>query len=198
MIFHFKKPYLILSTNFYLTFVIKETINLKSNIYLIGMMGSGKSTIGKMLSKQLNKSLIDVDYKIEDFFGISIAQIFERYGEERFRRIEETYFVEKSKSKNLIFSTGGGIILSKKNRQILQLSKKTIYLKTSPKQLLFNMKNNYSNRPLILNSKLSPIDTIKEISKKRDLMYKKSSHITIETDDLSKIELLNKVINCVI
>ena len=60
------------------------------------------------------------------------------------------------------------------------------------------MKNNYSNRPLILNSKLSPIDTIKEISKKRDLMYKKSSHITIETDDLSKIELLNKVINCVI
>ena len=171
---------------------------MKSNIYLIGMMGSGKSTIGKMLSKKLNKSLIDVDYKIEDFFGISIAQIFEKYGEERFRRIEETYFIEKSKSKNLIFSTGGGIILSKKNRQILQLSKKTIYLKTSPKQLLFNMKNNYSNRPLIHNSQLSPIDTIKEISKKRDLMYKKSSHITIETDDLSKIELLNKVINCVI
>ena len=171
---------------------------MKSNIYLIGMMGSGKSTIGKMLSKQLNKSLIDIDYKIEEFLGISIAQIFDRYGEEQFRRIEETYFVEKSKSKNLIFSTGGGIILSKKNRQILKLSKKTIYLKTSPKQLLFRMKNNYSNRPLILKSKLSPFDTINEISKKRDLMYKKSSHITIETDDLSKIELLNKVINCVI
>ena len=103
-------------------------------------MGSGKSTIGKMLADLLKLNFIDIDKKIENFMGLSIAQIFEEFGEQRFREMEESYFIEKSQLPNLIISTGGGIILSHKNRKILKSASKSIYLKASPKTLVERVK----------------------------------------------------------
>ena len=92
------------------------------------MMGSGKSTIGKMLTEKINSEFIDTDQKIEEFMNMSITEIFNSFGESKFREMEESYFAEKSQTNGLIFSTGGGIILSPKNRDILKKSKFTIYL----------------------------------------------------------------------
>ena len=71
---------------------------MNSNIYLIGMMGAGKSTIGRLLSKKLKKKFIDTDDKIEKFTQLTISEIFEEFGENRFRKMEESYFVEKSQN----------------------------------------------------------------------------------------------------
>ena len=170
---------------------------MHSNIYLIGMMGSGKSTIGKMLSEVLKIDFIDTDKKIENFMGLSITQIFEEFGEERFREMEESYFIEKSQLQNLIISTGGGIILSKKNREILKSSSKTIYLKASPKILVKRVKKKNYKRPLLKNNCNSILQTLNNLYEKRNKLYKESAQFIIETDHLSKTEKFNEVLECI-
>ena len=82
------------------------------NIYLIGMMGSGKSTIGEQLANNLNMEYVDIDNDIESIHQMTIIDIFNQLGEKKFREIESVYFLEKSKQTNQVFSTGGGIILN--------------------------------------------------------------------------------------
>ena len=84
------------------------------------MMGSGKSTIGKLLSKKLSLPLIDIDNEIQELMGMSPSKIFNEYGEKRFRLIESAFFKECSKKDDVIYSTGGGIVLDPKNQNILQ------------------------------------------------------------------------------
>lgn len=168
---------------------------MKSNIYLIGMMGSGKSTIGKMLTEKINAEFIDTDQKIEEFMNMSITEIFNSFGESKFREMEESYFAEKSQTNGLIFSTGGGIILSQKNRDILKKSKFTIYLKAQPKILAKRVQKKQFKRPL-LNTNIPIIDKLTEIYMERNHFYEQSSNFVIETDNLSKEEKFNEVIAC--
>ena len=170
---------------------------MHSNIYLIGMMGSGKSTIGKMLSEVLKIDYIDTDEKIETFMGLSITQIFEEFGEDRFREMEESYFIEKSQLQNLIISTGGGIILSEKNREILKSSSKTIYLKASPKILTKRVEKKKYKRPLLQNNSSSILKTLNNLFEKRNKLYEDSAQFIIETDLLSKTEKFNEVLACI-
>ncbi|MAJ45262.1 MAG: shikimate kinase I [Candidatus Marinimicrobia bacterium] len=171
---------------------------MNSNIYLIGMMASGKSTIGKMLADLLKLEFIDTDKKIENFMRLPISKIFEEFGEDRFRAMEESYFTEKSQLSNLIISTGGGIILSHKNRKILQSASKSIYLKASPKILSKRVEKKIYKRPLLLNQNHSILSTLNTLFEKRNNLYENSAQFTIKTDSLSKTETFNEVLSCIV
>ena len=88
-------------------------------VVLLGMMGSGKSTIGKILAEKLNFDFIDTDNEIENIMDMTINQIFIEYGEQYFRLLETTFFQERIKNGQVIYSTGGGLILDKKNMKIV-------------------------------------------------------------------------------
>ena len=165
--------------------------NIK-NIFLIGMMGSGKSSIAKILSKKLDMQLCDTDNEIETLCEMSINEIFDRYGEEKFREMERRYFIEMAKQDNIIFATGGGVILNQDSRQVLVKNGLTFFLDTSIDVLLHRI-NNSSNRPLFANYNKSKV--LSNLFNDRIKYYKSSCHFTIHTDLLSLNDIASQIIN---
>ena len=165
-----------------------------ANIYLIGMMGSGKSTVGRLLSDKLNREFIDTDNKIEGFMDYTISEIFESMGEQRFREMEESYFLEKSQQTGLIISTGGGIVISPKNRAVLTNSTYSFYLKARPEFLITRLKKRFK-RPL-LSGNQPLIQKLEAIYKSRVDFYEQCASHIIDIEPLSKIDKLNKILEC--
>ena len=163
-----------------------------NNIYLIGMMGSGKSTIGKKLADNLNMNHVDIDDDIESINQMNISDIFEQLGEKKFREMESVYFIEKSKQKDQIFSTGGGIVLNKQNRHILKNDGITFLLEADCKVLLSRIKD-ISKRPL-LNNQNHPLKNMLSIWEKRKDFYYNSSHYAINTNTLSVHDVINEIV----
>jgi len=157
------------------------------NIFLIGMMGAGKSTIAKLLSKQLSKRYFDIDIEIEKLIGMTINQIFNEYGEKRFRLIESSFFNEITKVKTAIYATGGGIVESDSNIKTLKNNGFTIFLDCSIEELKRRLSNKVDQRPLLTNN--FDEDLI-EIYKERKYKYKKSAHLIINVAELSKKEIV--------
>jgi len=108
------------------------------NIILTGFMGSGKSTCGKILSELIKMKFIDTDKMIEDRTGLTVSQIFEQYGEKKFREIESSVIEEVSKRDGYVIATGGGVVLSTQNMDNLRKSGKIIYLHISYKKTYRN------------------------------------------------------------
>ena len=108
------------------------------NIYLIGLMGSGKTTLGKILSKKLDKHFYDSDQVIEEKLGVNVPMIFEYEGEAGFREREKDILKELVSKQNIVLATGGGIILSESNRDLLAKNGIVIYLKTNQKEKHLN------------------------------------------------------------
>ena len=158
------------------------------------MMGSGKSTVGRLLSEKLNKEFIDTDNKIEEFMDYTISEIFESMGEQRFRKMEESYFLQKSQQFGLIISTGGGIVISPKNRAVLTNSTYSIYLKALPKFLINRLKKRYK-RPL-LSGNQPILQKLEDIYKSRADFYEQCASHIIDIEPLSKIDKLNKILEC--
>ncbi len=153
-----------------------------NNIILIGMMGAGKSTIGKLLKTMIsNYDFIDIDSKIEEDEGITIPEIFERYTEKGFRRIETTTIEDVCKNSNLIISTGGGAFQLEENRNILLNSGKVFYL-YADSQTLYDRIKTEGNRPLLKCK--NPYEKFTEILSKRDIDYRKADYI-IDTSSLN-------------
>ena len=161
------------------------------NIYLIGMMGSGKSTIAKELSKKLNMDFVDIDNDMETINEMEIAEIFNNFGEKKFREMESAYFIEKSKQKNNIFSTGGGIILKKENRDALINNGITFLLESNSNVLLDRIKDT-KNRPLLSGS--DNLKVISDIWNKRKKHYYNSCHHRIDSTNLSAHDVVEKII----
>ena len=152
------------------------------------MMGSGKSTIGKLLSKKFTMPIIDIDDDIQQLMDMSITNIFDEYGEKRFRLIESTYFRERSKNDGLIFSTGGGIILDSNNQNILQTRGISFFLDCNTTILINRLDKEKKNRPLYKND-----DDIIALYNDRINLYKKCAHHSIDTSDLTKQEVVKKI-----
>lgn len=162
-----------------------------NKIVLIGMMGSGKSTISKILSKKLNLPLFDTDEIFEQQASCQITNFFKKYGEEKFREIESKILKETIKQDNYIISTGGGVILKEHNRKLLfKRDILTIYLKTTSETIYQRIKND-KTRPLLLvkNSQ----QEIENILNSREQFYKLAK-ITIKTDDKTKEEILEEIL----
>ena len=159
------------------------------NIALIGMMGSGKSTIGKLLADKLNLNFIDTDEEIIKLSNCSINKIFETQGEESFRTIETIVLSKTLKRDNQIIATGGGIIKKEENRNLLK-EITTIYLKADKETILGRVKND-NTRPLLNTENLS--NTIKKILSEREHLYEQSKYV-VDTTNKTTNEVVNEII----
>ena len=161
-------------------------------VFLIGMMYSGKTTIGQILASQIKFSFLDIDYEIQNILDMSINDIFKIHGEKKFRTLESVFFKECSNLNKHIFSTGGGLILNQDSYQILKNNKAVFFLDSSPEIIYkrFQKDSNRHHRPLLKNASLSLIDTI---YKKRYDLYKSCSEFVINTDHCTPTEVANKI-----
>ena len=176
---------------------LKEVINyinfnLKYKpIILIGMMAAGKSAIGRILAKSLDRNFYDIDQNIEDRYHMKIYEIFEKYGEEKFRDIEHDEIKKIDRKSNYIISTGGGAFTFKRNYSILNKIGLTIWLNTNKNTIIERLKKNLNNRPLL---KDVDIETyVGSLLIKRSPLYSKAN-LTIVSKNYSKIEMKNKVL----
>ncbi|KAE9540420.1 shikimate kinase AroK [Ursidibacter maritimus] len=152
----------------------------KRNIFLIGPMGAGKSTIGRQLAQMLNMDFLDSDSVIEERSGADIDWIFDIEGEAGFRKREERIINELTQSQGLVLSTGGGSVLSKDNRNALSARGIVVYLETSiDKQ--FERTQRDKKRPLLQTE--DPYQVLQELAKIRNPLYEEIADITLQTDE---------------
>ena len=168
-------------------------VNFKNtNLFLIGMMGSWKSTVGRKLAEILNLEFVDTDDEIEKITNMKITDIFNEFSEQRFREMESAFFIEKTKSKKQLFSTGGGIILDKRNRRVLNNNGICILLEASSSTLAKRIYNT-TKRPLLDQSD-DLHKSLYEIWENRKSYYKECAKYTINTDPLNPNEVINKIL----
>ncbi len=160
------------------------------NIVLIGFMGTGKTAVGRELSRLLNMKLIDVDTEIEKSEKMTINEIFERFGEARFRDIETDMVKKVAQNKNVIISTGGGVVLRAENMESLKKKGVIVCLTASPEKIFERISNN-ADRPLLRVE--DPLKKIKELLTFREPFYKKAE-ITINTDDKNPLQIAEEII----
>lgn len=118
-------------------------------IILIGFMGVGKTSVGRLLSKKLEFDFIDMDLEIEKTQKSSISEIFNSYGESYFRNLEKNLLKDLLKKDNVVISTGGGIVVSKENIKILKGEDNVIFLDASEETIIKNVSNDSNKRPLL-------------------------------------------------
>ncbi len=151
---------------------------MKENIALIGLMGSGKTTIGRELAKALEMKFIDIDSIITTRENRNIVDIFNDEGEEYFRKLERTIIDEESKKNNIVISTGGGVIIDNNNIKNLRKTSYVIYLDSSLECIYERVKNG-KKRPL-LNDIDDLYKKIEELYEQRNWLYKISCDFTVE------------------
>ena len=162
----------------------------KENIVFLGMMGSGKSSIGSLISKRLGKEFFDIDQCIENELDMKISKIFKEKGESYFRTLEERITLQILKKRGVVVALGGGAFLNKNIRKEVIKNHFSIWLKVSSKILIKRLKNT-KNRPLALNiTKEELINLIK----KRSNFYSRALYKVI-CNNMSKTQIINKVIN---
>jgi len=160
------------------------------NIVLIGFMGTGKSEIGKGLAERLGYGFIDTDEIIEKKEGISISEIFERYGEPYFRDIESEVIKDVSRMDRVVISTGGGAVIRKENRENLKRKGIMVCLTASP-EVIYQRTRGYDNRPLLKID--DPYKRIKDLLKEREPYYSEAD-ITIDTSEIGTSEVVDKIL----
>ena len=161
------------------------------NIFLIGMMGSGKSSVGQSLSKYLNNTFYDLDKEIEKSFNLSIRDIFLEYGEDLFRKEEEKLLGELNKLSGLIVSTGGGIVISNVNRTILKKNK-TYFLEANIEDMYERALRRENDRPIL---KGMNVRQFKDLYEKRRNLYIESATKIINVDKKSTEDLAIEIVN---
>lgn len=160
------------------------------NIYLIGFMGVGKSTVAKMLSDKLDFELIDTDIEIEKRENRSINEIFSQEGEEYFREKEKELIEELSKKDNMIISCGGGIIKSDVNIANMKKSGSVVLLEASP-EIIYNRVKDDNNRPLLVSN--PGIEGIKKLMKEREESYNKAFTHKVDASK-TPVQVVNDII----
>tara|TARA_X000001036_G_C20401496_1_gene692967 strand:- start:175 stop:666 length:492 start_codon:yes stop_codon:yes gene_type:complete len=159
-----------------------------NNIFLIGMMGAGKSTIGKLLSNNMKISFVDTDEEVEKHFNMPINNIFDKYGEEGFREIESLIL---EKSTDSIVACGGGIVLKKKNRDFIKENGKCLLL-LSNINVLADRLSSENNRPLLNDGIIE--DQLEQIWEQRKDLYYNLADQVVEINDKSKKQITDYII----
>ena len=149
-----------------------------SNIYLVGMPGAGKTTIGRQLARRLQRRFVDADHEIESRTGVRIPVIFDIEGEQGFRDREAKVIAELAADTNLVVATGGGAVLRPANRDAMKQSGLVIYLQAAPR-LLFERTRLDPNRPLL--QVADPMQKIDELFVQRDPLYREVADIVINS-----------------
>ena len=161
------------------------------NLTLTGMMGVGKSTIGKILAKKLNYNFVDVDKLIESKENLSINLIFKHKGENYFRKIEYKVILSELKNNNSVISLGGGAFLNNAIRKNAKKLSTSFWLDVPVEELIKRLKKN-KKRPLLLNKNLN--ETVKKIYFDRKKIYNEADY-RIKCNSLRSEEIVNKILN---
>ena len=164
-------------------------MNSKENLVFLGMMGSGKTSIGSLVSKKLNINFIDIDNEIEKRIGLKISKIFEKRGEKYFRQIEEIETLKSLKNKKTVISLGGGAFLNNKIKKEILDNHISFWLNWDVKTLVNRIKGS-RKRPIALKSSTNEIE---ELIKKRSIIYSKAMY-KIDCENLTKNEIVKKII----
>ena len=159
-------------------------------VALVGLPGSGKSTVGRQLARRLGVPFADSDTVIEQQLGCSIREYFEREGEEAFRDVEEDVIDKLSRSHHGVLATGGGAVLRSANRLYLHERGTVIYLRSTPEEVFRRLRHDV-NRPLL--QVKDPLGRLRDLFGARDPLYRKTAHFTIETGRPSVATLVNKI-----
>ena len=160
-------------------------------IALIGLPGSGKSTVGRQRARRLQVPFFDSDHVIEERQGYSIKEAFLRDGEDHFRNFEEAVLDELSQQSQAVLSTGGGAILRAATRQRLRERGHVVYLNSTPEELYRRLRYD-TNRPLLQVS--DPLTRLRDLYAVRDPLYREAAHFVIETGRPSVASLVNMIL----
>ena len=171
------------------------------NFSLVGLPGSGKTTVGRQLARRLGLAFVDTDQAIEARLGCSIRAYFECEGEDAFRAIESEVLASllagtgtgtgTATGVGQVLSTGGGAVLRAANRAVLHASSRVIYLKSSPDELFRRLRHD-TNRPLL--QVADPLAKLRDLYAQRDPLYREVAHFVLETGRPSVASLVNMIV----
>ena len=159
-------------------------------LVLVGLPGSGKSTVGRQLARRLGLPFVDSDHVIEERLGCSIREYFEREGEDRFRDLEESVIDDLTRQHHGVLATGGGAVLRPANRQRLHERGQVIYLCSSPEDVFRRLRHD-ATRPLL--QVKDPLGRLRDLYTARDPPYREAAHHVIETGRPSVATLVNLI-----
>ncbi len=154
----------------------------QQNIFLVGLMGAGKTSVGRMLAKRVNKEFFDADAEIERSTGVRIPVIFDIEGESGFRAREEKVIERLTAMQGIVLATGGGAVLSPVNRARLRTHGHVIYLRAAPEDLWRRTRRDRS-RPLLQTA--NPLAKLKELHAQRDPLYSEVADLVVDTGSQS-------------
>ena len=163
---------------------------LPENIFLVGLMGAGKTSVGRALAKRLHKTFYDTDQEIERATGVKIPVIFEIEGEAGFRAREAKLLAELVRHTNIVLATGGGAVLSEQNRRLLAEHGTVIYLRATAPDL-WQRTHHDKNRPLLQTD--DPLKKLQELFAQRDPLYREIADVIIDTGSQSVGSLAHKL-----
>jgi shikimate kinase len=161
---------------------------------LVGLPGSGKSTVGRQLARRLDLPFVDADQAIEQRLGCAIREFFEREGEERFRDLESETLDDLTRHHPGVLSTGGGVVLRPLNRRILRERTQVFYLRTSPEEIYRRLRHD-KVRPLLQVS--DPLVRLRDLMAQRDPLYREVAHHIIESPKPTVSGLVQQILHCV-
>ena len=162
------------------------------NIYLVGLMGAGKTTVGKQLAHRLGKNFHDADHEVEQRTGVRVATIFEIEGEAGFRAREVEAIERLTQLENVVLATGGGAVLDERNRERLRTRGYVVYLHGQPRDLWQRTRHDKS-RPLLSGS--DPLTKLKQLYAVRDPLYREIAELILDTGKQSVSSLMRQLLN---
>lgn len=148
------------------------------SLALVAMPGAGKTTVGRLLAKQLHLPFVDVDHEIERRLGMAIKDFFAQQGEAAFRDVEQSVLAELANGRPMVLATGGGAVLREANREALHHHCTVVYLRSSPEELFRRLRHD-RQRPLL--QVADPLRKLRELFRERDPLYRRTAHFVIET-----------------
>jgi shikimate kinase len=169
---------------------IPEREPIAGNVFLVGMMGAGKTSMGKLLARRLGKTFADCDHEIERATGVKVAVIFEIEGEAGFRARETKALAELVLRQDMVLATGGGAVLSAENRKLLAANGVVVYLRAAVTDL-WNRTRHDKNRPLLRTA--DPRTRLEEIYAERDPLYREVADIIVDTGSQSLASLAQRL-----
>jgi len=163
---------------------------MEKNIVLIGFMGTGKSTVASRLATRLNRKFVDMDREIERVVGMTVSDIFKRYGEIRFRSEEKLIAQKLARESGLVIATGGGVVLEQVNMDTLSQNGIIICMEATPNEILERVNRKKGTRPLI--RKNAQLQDIEEMLKARETLYAQADY-RVNTSGKSPEQVTNEI-----
>jgi shikimate kinase len=163
----------------------------RGNIFLVGMMGAGKTTLGKALAQRLGLDFVDIDRVLVEKTGVPVTTIFEIEGEQGFRKREACALADAAARRDCVVATGGGAVLSEQNRSVMRANGTVVYLRARLESLWERTRHD-SSRPLLKTP--DPKGTLERLLAERDPLYRDAAHVVVDTGSQSATAALARVL----